>query len=132
MANYPLLDLFTTEAGDLQVGYNGDLLVARDSDVVEQEVLWRVKTTQGDWVLEPQCGANLEDLIGLPQVEATGHRLEDQLREALTHDGFLSSELREVLAVPVNRDTLVGYLRVEYGAEEFDVQVTLDLREGIL
>ena len=56
MAAAHLVDLWMEEDGEPKVGVNGDILIARDSDVVAQEITFRVKTTRGDWVLEPECG----------------------------------------------------------------------------
>jgi phage baseplate assembly protein W len=127
-----LLDLFTDDDGDLQVGGNGDLLVARDADVVAQEMTWRLKTTQGDWMLIPSCGADLEQLIGEPNAPKTGALMEALISRALTYDGFLRGEIREIRAVPVNRETLVGLVTITYGEETFTKTVTLDLKQGIL
>jgi hypothetical protein len=132
MADSSLLDLATDEKGEIQVGHNGDLLVARDMDVVIQEVLWRLKTVQGDWVLMPDCGANLELLIGEPNTPATAARLEAQIYQALTHDGFLTHELEDLRVVPLNRDQLAAFLTLRYGDDPFTLPIVLDLKEGVL
>lgn len=132
MAQLNLLDLATDSAGELQVGHNGDLLVARDADVVAAEVLFRLKTAQGDWVLKPHCGANLEGLIGEPNSPDTAARMQSQIHEALTHDGFLMTELREIRVVPLNRDQLCAFITIEYGDDPFTLPIVLDLRLGVL
>jgi hypothetical protein len=131
MASTNLIDLWMEDDGEPQVGVNGDILIARDSDVVAQEITFRLKTTRGDWVLEPECGADLETLIGQPNSPQTGARMEALITHALTHDGFLLGELKNVRAVPINRETLAGLVTVEYGQFTFTRTVELDLREGL-
>jgi hypothetical protein len=126
-----LLDLYIDDQGEIAPGSNGDILIERDSDVVAKEILWRIKTTRGDWVLQPQCGADLELLIGEPNSPETGAVAEAQVSRALTHDGFLLGELRDVRAVPVNRDQIAILISVEYGEDAFTLPVTLDLKEGV-
>ena len=132
MADLNLLDLATDEKGEIQVGYNGDLLVARDADAVIQEILWRLKTTQGDWVLKPSCGANLEFAIGLPNDAATAGQIESQVYQALTHDGFLTNELEDLRVVPINRDQVAIFITARYGDDPFTLPIVLDLQEGVL
>jgi hypothetical protein len=132
MAEANLLDLHIDEQGEISVGYNGDILVARDEDVVAQEIMWRVKTTRGDWILVPECGADLELLVGLPNTPETGAMAESQVSRALTQDGFLIGELAQVRASPVNMEQIVVGITVEYGDHTFFQQFTLDLKEGVL
>lgn len=127
-----LKDLALDENGELAVGYNGDLLVVRNSQVVLQELRWRLKTQKGDWALEPSCGADLELLIGEPNTPETGEQMRFQMEEALTHDGFIVGELRELLVTPINRDTLQGTVILDTDTNQAEqITVTLDLREGV-
>lgn len=132
MAESNLLDLHIDDQGEIQVGYNGDILVARDEDVVAQEIMWRTKTTRGDWILVPECGADLELLVGLANTPETGAMAEAQVSKALTQDGFLIGELQRVRASPINREQIIIGITVEYGDHTFLQQFTLDLKEGIL
>src|SRR5438132_636785 len=102
MAAAHLVDLWMEEDGEPKVGVNGDILIARDSDVVAQEITFRVKTTRGDWVLEPECGADLESLIGQPNSPQTGAKMEALISHALSHDGFLVGEIKSIRAIPIN------------------------------
>lgn len=127
-----LMDLSTDDFGDLQIGYNGDLLVVRNEDVVSQEIKWRLKTVRGDWILEPECGADLETLVGLPNSPQTGATMESLISRALTHDGFLGGEIEILRAVPTNRNEIAGIISVRYGDILFTETVVLDLKEGVL
>src|SRR5581483_9931268 len=114
-----LLDLATDDGGDLQIAYNGDLLVNRNEDVVASEVAWRLKTVRGDWILEPDCGADLETLIGKPNSPDTGALMESLISRALTHDGYLGGEIQILRAVPVNRNQITGVISIQYGDVSF-------------
>lgn len=127
-----LLDLATDDGGDIQVGYNGDILIVRNEDVVAQEIQWRLKTVRGDWILEPECGADLETLIGQPNSPKTGALMESLISRALTHDGFLNGEIEILRAVPVNREEIVGVISIRYGDTLFTETITVDLKEGVL
>lgn len=133
MAQAPQLrDVALNAVGDISVGYNGDLAIVRDEEAVARVMAFRLKTHRGDFVPEPQCGANLEDLIGQPNSPETGSRLEEQITEALTHDGFLGSELTQVTAVPISRHQLAAVIQVEYEDVILHEEVVLDLQEGVL
>lgn len=132
MAEPVIKDIALTVDGDVSVASNGDLDIVRDEDAVAQEIAFRLKTFQGDWVLEPACGADLELLIGMPNSPDTGAQMESQITRALIHDGFLLGELTTVRAVPINREQLAGIVIVEYGDRSLTNTVTLDLKEGIL
>lgn len=132
MHSDPLLDLYLDDDGEIAVGYNGDLRVSRDADVFAQEMTFRLKTTRGDWVLEPDCGADLELLIGQPNSPETAAEMEAQISYALTHDGFLAGELKDVQVVPITRQQLAGLITVEMDEQLFTKSVTLDLKEGLL
>jgi hypothetical protein len=132
MPSTELLDIATDDGGDIQIGYNGDILVVRNEDVVSQEIQWRLKTVRGDWILEPDCGADLETLIGQPNSPKTGSQMESLIGRALTHDGFLNGEIEILRAVPVNREEIVGVISIRYGENMFTETVTIDLKEGVI
>jgi hypothetical protein len=127
-----LVDLFSDDQGEIFVGHNGDLQIARDDEVLVQEVVMRLKTTKGDWQLVPECGADLELLIGEPQLPQTGAMMENQISEALTNDGFFSGRLVRVKAVPINWQQLKGIVELEGIDSDFGVAMDLDLKEGVL
>ena len=127
-----LIDIAIDVIGEISIGVNGDIEIARDEEVMEDTIIWRTKTYKGDWVLEPQDGASLEDLIGEPNIPKTAGDMEEKIVEALTNDGLLSAELKEVQVVPISRQELLGLITVEFGNQLFSITVSLDLKEGIL
>lgn len=127
-----LKDLALDEEGEISVGFNGDLLVARDNDVLLQEMRWRMKTVKGDWVLVPQCGADLEYIIGEPNTEETAATVKAQVIEALTHDGFFTGLLEDVIVTYLNKEQILVIVLVDAGYQETLVdEFVLDLKQGV-
>lgn len=125
-----LTDLAMTEKGDLIVGANGDLLLRRGNECLADQILFRLKTIRGDYLLEPGCGASLENFVGQPNTERTGAALELAARHALTHDGFLLASDLSVRCVPLS-ETEVALLLDVFGEDEpFRLAAALDLRAG--
>lgn len=57
-------------SGDLQLGANGDLLVASSLLESQQRILRRLLTNVNDYIWQPEYGAGLPARIGLPMNEA--------------------------------------------------------------
>jgi hypothetical protein len=123
-------DIKLTEDGDLELGYDGDLAVVVDDDVLVQNIIFRLKTYKGDYVLEPDCGASLEELIGEPNTTVLGTKAEQMVTEALTHDGFLDTSQFRVSAVPLSQTKLGLILDVQGQRGTFTVGAELDLLAG--
>jgi len=122
-------DIHLNEYGDLEVGPDGDLFVVRDDDVIVDNILFRLRTYKGDWILEPNCGTPLEDVIGLPNIESTGKYVESVAIAALTHDGFLTEDQIDVRCSPLNSTTLI--LVTQYhGTKNYSIYGTIDLSNG--
>ena len=132
MPNPVPLDLWADVEGEIAVGANGDIRICRGAEVISQEVTWRLKTVVGDWMLVPQCGASLEELIGMPNTASTAALMEAKIRDALTHDGFLTAELRGVTVVPLNKQQLLGIIDIEYDDENFTVSFSVDPKQGVI
>ena len=126
-----LIDIYLDDNGDIAVGSNGDIKIARDGDVVAQEIRFRLKTTRGDYLLVPECGCDLELLIGAANAPRTGALMEAYISQGLTHDNWLQGELKQVRAVPISPEQLAAFIIIEYGDVSFQQSVTLDLKEGI-
>jgi hypothetical protein len=59
-----MTDLSLTFGGDLQVGANGDLLLATGPTVVQQRIIRRLLTNQGDYIWQLAYGAGLRQQVG--------------------------------------------------------------------
>lgn len=127
-----LVDIYLDDDGDIAIGANGDLKIARDADVVAQEIRFRLKTVRGDYLVVPECGCDLELLIGEANSRQTAALMEAYVSQGLTHDNWLQGELKQIRAVPISREQLAAFIVVEYGDVSFQQSVTLDLKEGVL
>lgn len=134
-------DLALSPEGDLIVGPSGDFLLVEGVEALVQEVLFRLKTRQGDWSAYPDCGSSLDTLIGQPLSATTGRRAEALVIRALTHDGLFSEDAVSVEASPTADGlaltllitcALDAFSNAPDGEEDLLLQVTLDLQEGLL
>ena len=125
------LDIKLTPEGDLVIGANGDLAFVTGDDQVAQEVLFRLKTTPGDWTLSPQIGAGLERFIGQPNTPITRAAIEQAVDSAISSDFLVPFPTVDCIPIDENEVLIV----VEFGSVEDErriVQITseLDLRKG--
>lgn len=125
-------DIALNADNDIEIGYNGDLKVCRDMDVLVQDVLFRLKTVQGDWVLEPECGADLETMLGQPNTRVTGTVIERMVWRALTHDGVLDGIVRDVRVVPINTEQVEILITLGVDEERVTVMQAVDLTAGLI
>ena len=59
-------DLFQQWGNDLAVDARGDLALVSGALLVQQQVLRRLLTNQGDYIWQPQYGAGLAQFVGQP------------------------------------------------------------------
>ncbi len=128
-----MIDLQMTDDGELVIAENGDLALVYGDEQIAQEVLFRLKTTVGDWLLSPHVGTSLEDFIGEPNTELTHSAIEQRVIDSITFDNLLL--FPEVNAVPVGENEV--FILIEFGSLENDnrviqIQSSLDLRKGLV
>lgn len=134
-----MADLKITEDGDLVVGPNGDFLLVTGDEEILQKVLFRLKTQKGDYLLNPDLGANLEFFIGKPNTEEIRIAIEQEVENELTRDFLLFSP--EIKAVPIEIEgdedgrqsgvlILIEFASIESPNKIIQVTSSLDLRTG--
>ena len=106
----PLLD----EYGD---PYH-DFEIAQDRQVVIQGSVCRVRTQLSDWYTYPMLGADLEKFIGELNNPETAELIINSIRHAHTYDFFIKNEDLDIYAVPINRNEVIFYIRLEYQHSE--------------
>lgn len=121
-----------TNEGDLVLNSTGDLAMVYGDEQIAQEVLFRLKTTLGDWTLSPNVGTSLERFIGSPNIPLTHSLIENEIIKSITKDGLVL--FPEVDAIAISENEV--FILVEFGSIEEDdriiqIQSGLDLRKGI-
>jgi phage baseplate assembly protein W len=128
-----MTDLKITDNGDLIIGANGDLAVVSGDEQLAQQIVFLLKTTAGDNLLEPEIGVSLEDFIGEENSTATRLRIENRVRSALLFDLSLSSV--EVTCIPLDKDEV--FILIELPSKDdpdkvIQVSSQLDLQKGLV
>lgn len=90
-----------------------DLGVSYGADALKQIAYTRIRTQAPDWLIHPNMGGNLEDLIGEPNTRNTAQRGVKMIRDALTYGEFLSVGEFTVKAVPVNKEEILFIVRID-------------------
>ena len=131
-------DIALTVDGDLVLDDTGDFATINGVAVLQQEVLFRLRTTLGDYLYQMQCGTELSSLIGKPNSQETANKGEETIRRSLTHDGLLDDSTLEIISFPLNNSTISYVLLIDassYGFTEQDVislEFSVDLEQGLL
>lgn len=135
MANLDVIDLELTPDGDLTI-HDGDLGIVQKQEYIAQSVRNRVKISDPEWydTMIQNIGANLEDLIGLPNNQETAEKGVVQIGDALTRDGLLDSEDIYIRPVPVSRYFIVFYLfvRTTEEGEPLGFELLFNLESGLM
>jgi phage baseplate assembly protein W len=127
------VDLKMTVTGDLVQSPSGDLLLVWGDEQIIQEVLFRLKTTKGDYLLSKQVGCSLEEFIGQPNTPLVHAAIEQRIEDELTRDLLLA--MPEIDAVDVS-DTevliLIRFSSLDQEDRTIQIQAGLDLRKGLV
>ena len=125
------MDLYFSDLGDLAVSPSGDLAITeRNARDDLQQAYMRVLTEEGDFLLYPDLGASLSQLIGKPQSPATGKLGEKLIKDALNREGRFIGKPFSVKAVPVGPQTIRFDVRIISGnQQELKFSVEQDLQE---
>lgn len=97
-----------------------------------QVVMNRLRTDNPDWRLHPEIGANLSDLIGMPNTRATGEEGKQRIIHCLTHDGFISESDLKVRAIPYDRQNIIFHITFTRKTGDVVLPVLYNLDHGIL
>lgn len=108
------------EAGVMNTTNNPDIGVipVRDMEMVysaegdAQLIRTRLRTENPDWILYPEVGADLTDLIGEMNTPQTADRGIEMIYRTLTYDGAFRREDLEVTAAPVSHSTILFHIKL--------------------
>jgi len=119
------VDLNWSDSGDFII-QNGDIKDTRlnKGEGFIEEVTRRIKSSVGDWKLEPSFGASLGTFEGENNIEETWKRIESSLSHALTYDLFLYPRAFEINIAPIDSDEIA--IRVDF-TPELDILLGTEL-----
>jgi len=123
------IDWAVDENGDLLIGPDGDILQAKGQKQIAQEILFRLKTSKGDYTVDPNVGANLESFIGSPNTQNVRDEIVKAVEEELQRDEFIPLRKVRALKTDVNSVLIVvEYLDIKLNRIQWTA--TLDLNDG--
>lgn len=125
-----LSDIHMTTEGEPEIAGNGDFKIVQSTDAYLESIFFRLQTVAGDFLLEPECGASLEQAIGEPNSPETATLVESLITRALTHDGFLSQSQLKIQVIPLDYNLLGAFVTAYIDGESTTLAVSLDLKEG--
>ncbi|TNP18937.1 hypothetical protein FHY73_14605 [Bacillus tropicus] len=98
----------------------------------KQVILNRLRTDNPDWFIHKDIGADLSELIGLPNTRETGELGKSLIEKSLTSDKFILPSDLNVRPVPVSSSEILFYITVRRKAADLVVPVLFDLEHGLL
>jgi hypothetical protein len=124
-------DIKMTPEGEVVLNDRGDLDLATGDEWIVQEVVFRLKTSKGDWVLKPGVGADLETFIGRANRDETLAEIEQAILDELTKSPHI--KVQSVQAAPLSENTVTVVIElqsIEQPARTVLVAAELDLKVG--
>lgn len=106
----------------LQVSYLSD----------KQVILNRLRTDNPDWFLHQEIGADLSELVGLPNTRETGLKGKDLIEKSLTGDNFVLPKDLTVRPIPISSSEILFYISVSRLTGDLVIPVLFNLEHGIL
>lgn len=110
------VDLYFTESGDFALdAKREDLLDTSNSNyrAFIQEILTRALSNKGEWRMQPDIGANINDYLGQPNNAVLGQRVYNSLYNALTQNGFLKSSELKIDVFPISKNDIGILLTIQ-------------------
>jgi len=98
----------------------------------KQVIINRLRTDNPDWLLHPEIGASLADLVGLPNTRATGEKGKELIEASLTGDGFININDLTVRPVPISSNEILFHITVKRKTTDLVLPVLFDLSHGLL
>lgn len=124
-------DFKLTGNGDLSISATNELEFVKKEPLKLQYALARVKSVKNDWYID-NVGADLESLIGEPNVVETIELGKTLIIDALTGDGLFALDEVYVDAIPHATDiTFQVFLKLETIEESTVLNVSLSATRGV-
>jgi hypothetical protein len=122
MIRYDGIDLALDDDGDLLLDETGDFALSKDYDCAQDDIFMAVNTQKNDSDVFPEFGADLEELIGLPNTREMAMDGAGRIAETLITNNIVNSGDLSVIPLPVG-DEIIYYIVVETpeGRKIYDV-----------
>jgi len=110
-----------------------DLAVAKEGEFQLQSIINRIKAVRINWRLD-HIGADMEDIIGMPNSPDTAQLTIDKITFALTEDDLIDKKDIYIRPVPISKTTILFFLFVNspYFAQPISLEIGLDLSSGVI
>lgn len=112
--NYDKVDCFWSSRGDFILS-EGDVFSTEYDPLrsLNQEVVTRLESDQGDWVVFHSTGANLRDFVGEPNNAYVAEAIKVRMHSSLTRDGFINNQDIKIMTMPIDADKLLVRLNIK-------------------
>jgi hypothetical protein len=129
-------DLFFSSNGDFRADESGSLETTQgyDQRALVQAIVKRLQSTQYDWPVQIQIGANIGSFLGQPNTRETAAAMKSAIVSELTRGGLVAASALTVQIVPVSISgiLIVIIVRTDDPSQPIVVQFTYDLRDNKL
>ncbi len=120
------MDIQMNAWGDWTIDDTGDIAVVSDIREPRDDVYFRIRTNNPEYVMAPQVGADLEDIMGMPNTRESAAIGERYIMRALTRDNLLLSENIKIISYPSALDAITFVIIITRpGEQEVRVAVTM-------
>ena len=118
--NYDRTDLYFTRRGDFALAPDGDILDTSEDPLrsLLQEIRTRLQSEKGDWVLYPNLGADVSNVIGEPNNKATAENLKAKVTAALSQFNLVDTRDLEITYAPIGAHTLLLRINIKVMATD--------------
>jgi hypothetical protein len=127
-----IVDLYFTDTGDFVLGENLDFRDTKNDHLrgFLQKAVTRVMSSHGDWRLQPQVGANLQEFLGKQNNRATGEAIRSRVHNELVSSGLLRAGEFIVDVFPVTKSSVAVVIVVHHTRPELTITFTYDFRDN--
>ena len=120
------MDIQMNAWGDWTIDDTGDIAVVSDIREPRDDVYFRIRTNNPEYVMAPQVGADLEDLMGMPNTKETAEIGERYIMRDLTRDGLLYPHNIKIISYPSALEAITFVIVItRAGQQEVRVAITM-------
>ena len=118
MGTYYLRDIGVDDDGDIQVGSNGDIVIADAAESIKQAWKFMMATDYNEVKVHPTMGANLGSVIGKTDMREALDMIPVLIRDGNHYSALTNESDYRVTAIPVDVNHI--YVSVEISGTYID------------